>query len=67
MALGSRGLTSPSAVALEEAGPTSFFRASSPSLGVWCSRLRLCRGASAVPGSEVWRTGDLGEHCRAGL
>lgn len=36
MALGSRGLTSPSAAALEGAGPASLSRASSPSLGLCC-------------------------------
>lgn len=66
-ALGSRGLTSPSAAALEEAGPASLSRASSPSLGLWCSQPRRYRGASAMPGSEARRTGDLEEHDRAGL
>lgn len=36
MALGSRGLTSPTAAALEGAGPASLSRASSPSLGLCC-------------------------------
>lgn len=45
---GSRGQTSPSAAALEEAGLASLSRASPPSFGLWCSPLRLCGAASAA-------------------
>lgn len=46
MALGSRGLTSPSAVALEEAGPASLSRPSFPQPGpvvLMAEALRGCK------------------------
>lgn len=43
MALGSRGLISPSAITPEEAGAALLSRVSFPSLGLWCSWLRLCK------------------------
>ena len=61
-ALGSRGQTSPSAAALEEAGLASLSRASPPSFGLWCSPLRLCGAASAASGSDQSSTAELGSN-----
>lgn len=53
MSVGSRGLPSPPAIVLDEVGPASLSRASSPSVGLWCSWLGLHEGASALPGSKA--------------